>query len=75
MTEVLKPEDAAQTRDAVAWAAAEEAPLEIVGAGSKRGFGRPVQAERRLDVSGLAGALLQHPGVGQLALEDLAIRG
>ena len=42
MTEVLKPTDAAQARDAVAWAAAEEATLEVVGGGSKRALGRPV---------------------------------
>ncbi len=61
MTEVLKPGDAAQARDAVAWAVAEEAPLEVVGGGSKRALGRPVQAGHRLDVSGLAGIDLYEP--------------
>ena len=61
MTEVLKPTDAAQARDAVAWAAAEEATLEVVGGGSKRALGRPVQAGHRLDVSGLAGVTLYEP--------------
>ncbi len=61
MTEILKPDDAAQARDAVAWAVAEETPLEVIGGGSKRTLGRPVQAGRRLDVSGLAGIDLYEP--------------
>ena len=36
------------------WALAEEAPLEIVGRGSKRGLGRHFQADHTLDLSGLA---------------------
>jgi glycolate oxidase FAD binding subunit len=55
MADVLKPADAAQVLDAVAWAAAEESPLEVVGRGSKRAFGRTVEAAHRLDVSGLGG--------------------
>ena len=42
MTETIKPRDAAQLRDAIAWAAAEEAPLELRAGGSRRGRGRPV---------------------------------
>ncbi len=61
MSEVLKPDDAAAMRDAVAWAAAEETPLEVIGRGSKRGLGRPVQAAHQLDVSGLAGIDLYEP--------------
>ncbi len=41
---VLKPSDADQVLEVVAWAAAEEAPLEIVAGGTKRGLGRPLQA-------------------------------
>ena len=55
MADVLKPADAAQVLDAVAWAAAEESSLEVIGGGSKRAFGRTVQAAHRLDVSGLGG--------------------
>ena len=55
MADVLKPADAAQVLDAVAWAAAEESSLEVIGRGSKRAFGRTVQAAHRLDVSGLGG--------------------
>ena len=58
MTETLKPESAEQVADAVAWAVAEEEPLEVLGRASKRGIGRPVQASRGLDLSGLAGITL-----------------
>ena len=58
MTETLKPESAEQVVDAVAWAAAEEQPLEVLGRASKRGLGRPVQASRGLDLSGLTGITL-----------------
>ncbi len=61
MTEVLTPGDAEAAREAVEWAAAEEVPFEIVGAGTKRGLGRPVQAAHVLDVSGLAGVTLYEP--------------
>lgn len=47
--------------EAVRWAAAEESPLEIVGHGSKRGVGRPVQAEHTLDLSALSGITLYEP--------------
>ncbi|MBV8651651.1 MAG: glycolate oxidase subunit GlcE [Alphaproteobacteria bacterium] len=49
----LKPADAAQLREMVAAAAAGAQPLEIVGGGSKRALGRPVQAAHTLDLSAL----------------------
>jgi len=61
MTETLKPDAAEQVAEAVAWAAAEEIPLEVVGRGSKRGLGRPVQASHSLDLSGLTGITLYEP--------------
>jgi glycolate oxidase FAD binding subunit len=57
----LAPDSAEAVLEAVAWAAAEERPLEIVGHGSKRGIGRPIQAEYTLDLSGLAGVTLYEP--------------
>ncbi|HSK39155.1 MAG TPA: glycolate oxidase subunit GlcE [Arenibaculum sp.] len=57
----MKPGDAAQVLDAVRWAAAEEQPLELVGAASKRGLGRPVQATHTLDLSALSGITLYEP--------------
>ena len=61
MADSFKPESAEQVAEAVAWAVGEEAPLEILGRGTKRGFGRPVQASRGLDLSGLAGITLYEP--------------
>ncbi|MEZ5802210.1 MAG: glycolate oxidase subunit GlcE [Rhizobiaceae bacterium] len=45
----------------VRWAAGEETPLEIVGHGSKRAIGRPLQTEHTLDLSGLTGVTLYEP--------------
>ncbi|MFC3321209.1 glycolate oxidase subunit GlcE [Mesorhizobium cantuariense] len=45
----------------VAWAVAEETPLEILGHGSKRGIGRPQQSEHTLDLSRLTGVTLYEP--------------
>jgi glycolate oxidase FAD binding subunit len=55
------PTTAAEVLSTVAWAAAEESPLEIVGHGSKRGIGRPPQTEHALDLSKLAGVTLYEP--------------
>ena len=38
-----------------------KSPLEIVGHGSKRGIGRPLQAEHTLDLSALSGVTLYEP--------------
>jgi len=46
---------------AVQWAVSENAPLEIVGHGSKRGIGRPLQTAHTLDLSKLAGVTLYEP--------------
>ncbi len=61
MTESLRPENAEQVREAVAWAVSEEAPLEVLGLGSKRGLGRPLQTQHTLDLSGLSGITLYEP--------------
>lgn len=55
------PTTAADVQSAVEWAVAGEAPLEIVGHGSKRAIGRPVQAAHTLDLSGLTGVTLYEP--------------
>ena len=49
------PADLAEMRDAVATALAAAEPIEIVGGGSKRGLGRPLQTPHTLDLSRLAG--------------------
>jgi glycolate oxidase FAD binding subunit len=58
MVETLKPETTEQVVEAVGWATGEETPLEIVGTGTKRGFGRPMGDGNRtiahaLDLSGI----------------------
>ena len=58
MTTQLRPETAAETRDAVNRAIADATPLEIAGHGSKSGWGRAERAGRRLDLSGLSGIAL-----------------
>ncbi|MGO8865487.1 MAG: glycolate oxidase subunit GlcE [Alphaproteobacteria bacterium] len=61
MLENVKPRDAEEVRAVVEWAAAEGMPLEIAGAGTKRGLGRPVQATHSVDLSALSGVTLYEP--------------
>jgi glycolate oxidase FAD binding subunit len=61
MSEEQASEAVAPILDAVRQAVAEAAPLEIVGAGTKRGIGRPVDATGRLDLTGLTGIDLYEP--------------
>jgi glycolate oxidase FAD binding subunit len=49
------PDTAQQAADAVAWAVAEQQPLEVISGGSKRALGRPLQVGHVLDTSALAG--------------------
>ncbi len=59
--ERLTPATAGEVLEAVREAGVAGRPLEVVGAGSKRALGRPVQAELTLDVSGLRGIRLYEP--------------
>lgn len=61
MTEVVSIADEAALAAAVAEAAAQKTALDVAGHGSKRGFGRPSNAGRRLDMSGLTGVTLYEP--------------
>ena len=61
MTETLTPGTAEQVLETVQWAAAEETPLEVMGAGSKRAYGRPSPAAHRLDLKALSGIELYEP--------------
>src|SRR3954469_23446672 len=61
MTRFL-PADLAELRDAVAAALAAEEPVEIVGGGSKRALGRPLQTPHLLDLSLLPGIRDYAPG-------------
>jgi glycolate oxidase FAD binding subunit len=61
MCAALKPASTENIVDIVAEAAANETPLEIVGHGTKRGLGRPLQAPQLLDLSALAGITQYEP--------------
>ncbi|MDP6351128.1 MAG: glycolate oxidase subunit GlcE [Alphaproteobacteria bacterium] len=65
-----RPDDAEQARAAVAWAVAEETPIEIVGAATKRALGRPTNADITLDLSALRGITYYEPA--ELALSAAA---
>jgi len=57
----IAPTSSESALEAIQWAAAEEKTLDIYGHRSKRGVGRPVQAEYELDLSGLSGVTLYEP--------------
>ena len=61
MAETLRPDTPQQVLEAVQWALSAGAPLDIQGAGSKRGLGRPTHAAHVLDTSGLNGVSLYEP--------------
>jgi glycolate oxidase FAD binding subunit len=49
------PVDLTELRDQIAGALAAGEPVELIAGGSKRGFGRPVQAAHQLDLTRLSG--------------------
>jgi glycolate oxidase FAD binding subunit len=59
--EVLKPGDATEVARAVGEAAAGNRALELIGLGSKRAIGRPVEAHNMLDVSRISGIVSYEP--------------
>ena len=61
MPERIRPNTADELKEVVASAAAEETPLEIIGAGTKRAYGRPVEAATQVALDGLAGIGLYEP--------------
>jgi glycolate oxidase FAD binding subunit len=61
MAHQIRPSTAEELREIVASAAAEETPLEILGAGTKRGYGRPVEAKTQVVLDGLCGIGLYEP--------------
>jgi glycolate oxidase FAD binding subunit len=58
---IFAPSSAAEVLEAVRWAVAEEQPLEVVGQGSKRGIGRPMQTAHTIDLARLSGVTLYEP--------------
>jgi glycolate oxidase FAD binding subunit len=63
----LQPETADELVDVLATALEDDEAVEVVGRGSKRRFGRPVDAARRVDLSRLSGVSLYEP-------EELVLR-
>jgi glycolate oxidase FAD binding subunit len=57
----LRPADAQQLSEAVAQCAGRGETVELVAGGSKRGYGRPIDAAHWLDLSAFAGIRLYEP--------------
>ena len=57
----LAPRNADDVIDAVRWALNAGEALEVLGAGTRRGLGRPVDAAHVLDVAALRGVLEYEP--------------
>ncbi|HUS53059.1 MAG TPA: glycolate oxidase subunit GlcE [Thermohalobaculum sp.] len=66
---MLSPANEAELADAVTEATATSTPLEIRGGGTRAGLGRPVQAEKTLSTSRLAGITLYEPGALTLVVK------
>ena len=58
MSAVLKPATEAELSEMIAGA---QAPLEVIGSGTKRHLGRPVQAAATLDMSAFSGVIAYEP--------------
>ena len=61
MADLFAPTDHAEVEKVIAWAVSEQALLELVGTGTKRGLGRPIQAARTLDLSKMSGIGMYEP--------------
>ncbi len=59
--ELLSPASLEEAAGIVRSAVAEKATLEILGAGTKRGFGRPIEAKRQLTTAAMSGIVSYHP--------------
>jgi len=59
--ETWKPRDAEDVTAAISDALSTKKTLELIGAGSRREFGRPVDADVTLDLSALRGIVLYQP--------------
>lgn len=58
MAGLLRPQTPDDLAGAITWAASEQAPVEIIGTGTKRGIGRAMQTSVTLDLSALSGVEL-----------------
>jgi len=57
----FRPQDGGELAKLVSWAASEGQTLEVLANGTKRGLGRPVEAQHVLDVTGFAGVRAYEP--------------
>lgn len=55
MADIFRPETEAQLAEILTWASHRKARLEILGQGSKRTLGRPVEADHVVDMSAFSG--------------------
>ena len=60
-TTPMRPESANQVAEAVRTAIVESRRLDVTAGGTKAGWGRPTDADTRLDLAGLAGGVLYEP--------------
>ena len=61
MSDLIRPRDETELAAAVAEASASQTPLEVLGAGSKRNVGRPLQIASSLTTERLKGITLYEP--------------
>ena len=61
MSRIWKPKNAEQLLEAVQWAVKEEQSFNVLGRGSKQNFGRSVQTDQDLDLSGLNEIIAYEP--------------
>ncbi|MEQ8194669.1 MAG: glycolate oxidase subunit GlcE [Rhodospirillales bacterium] len=61
MPNTFKPESEKQICDAIAWAHEGHLAFKVRGAGSKQGFGRPIELAYTLDLTGFSGITLYQP--------------
>jgi len=61
MTDIVRPRDGEDVEEALQWALRQGKTLEVVGHGSKRAIGRPLQTDVTLDLSALARVTLYEP--------------
>jgi glycolate oxidase FAD binding subunit len=57
----FRPRDEGELAKLVTWAAGEGEALEVMSHGTKRGFGRPVEAPHRLDLAAFSGVRSYEP--------------
>src|SRR6202521_5556821 len=61
MSDTIALNDHKDVEAAVQWAVAQAKSLEVIGHGSMRALGRPVQTDATLDLAGLSGVTLYEP--------------